>query len=78
MLLVPSAALRLKPDSKTMKMRLASLLTAHQIYRRNRKDGFDEAHKIVKECEVGECTSEICHKLGKFYSNPVRIYSIFL
>lgn len=56
-----------------MKMRLVSLLTSRQIYRQSRNEGYAEAQEIVRECEVGQLSSEICHKLGIFYSNLVVI-----
>lgn len=54
-------------------MRLVALLTGPQTYKRYRNEGHDEAHELVKECEVAVHSSEICHKLGKYYDNPVRI-----
>lgn len=68
-----SDAVQLKPASKYLKIRLASLLTGYHIYRRYRNEGHDEGQELVRECEVGQCSSEICHKIGKFYSNPVHI-----
>lgn len=71
-----SEAVHLKPHSKRLKMRLASLLTGQQICRRNRNDGREEALELVRECEVGANCSEICHKLGKYYNNRVSIIEL--
>lgn len=54
-------------------MRLVSLLTGRNIFTRSRDEYYAEAQEIVKECEVGSTSSEICHKLGKFYDNQVLI-----
>lgn len=63
----------LKPNAKRFKIRLADLLSGNYVYRRFPTELLDEAQKIIKECEIGECSSEMCHKIGKFYSNRVRI-----
>ncbi len=66
-----SETVQLKPHSVTMKIRLASLLSSNQIYRQHQGEGYDEALRIYRECEAGQCSSEVCHKLGKFYDNRV-------
>lgn len=52
-----------------MKMRLVSLLTSYHIYK---GDGYSneqaEAQKLLKECEADPSSSEICHKIGKYYN----------
>lgn len=58
------------PES-TLKMRLATMLSGRQIYRRFPNEYFAEAQEIVKEVEIGHCSSELCHLLGKFYNNLV-------
>ncbi|XP_037035021.1 uncharacterized protein LOC119073568 [Bradysia coprophila] len=66
-------AVRLRPKSFTLKIRLVSLLTSYHICGSRGYSNEDraEVQKLVKECEanVGQCTSEICHKIGKYYNS---------
>lgn len=62
-------------------MRLVSLLTSYHTYKQyGYSTEQSEAQKLVRECEAdaSQWTSEICHKIGKYYGNyKVRPMSSF-